>query len=46
MDRLDGVESTDSVEDRRSDEDIIWARLIPILLKNRENIAQVRANGS
>ena len=31
MDRLEGVESTDSVEDRRSDEDIIWARLTQIL---------------
>ena len=28
MDRLEGGEST---EDRRSDEDIIWARLIRIL---------------
>lgn len=32
MDRLEGVEST---EDRRSDEDIIWARLIQII-KSRE----------
>jgi len=32
MDRLEGVEST---EDRRSDEDIIWARLIQIR-KSRE----------
>ena len=32
MDRLEGVEST---EDRRPEEDIIWARLYFLLLKDR-----------
>ena len=36
MDRLEGVEST---EDRRSDEDIIWARLIQII--NWENMVHI-----